>query len=280
MRALFLIPGDAVEQLQALPAVAAVAQQLNFAIQVACAPAVAGVWSLLPAVEKLIPFNFGDASLADWANLLGCVREPDFQVSINLAGGRQVDLMLSMSHIPTRIARGGFSATTIATPPQGGWASQALAAYLQPIGVRLEAESFRLSLARPQLDQANASLPAGDGPMLLLAPAKVPGDWPGERWQELPNRIRTNLPALRSLEVGPADAAHILQRAALVAASDVVLASDPLSEELALLCGVPMVALGRDHNSLPQRPGVKGLTAAAGLDALSPDDVLAALGLA
>jgi hypothetical protein len=116
--------------------------------------------------------------------------------------------------------------------------------------------------------------------MLLLAPAGVPGDWPSAQWQQLPQRIRTNLPGLRSLEVGPATAAAALQRAALVAASDVVLASDPLSEELALLCGVPMVALGRDHDNLPQRPGVKGLTAAAGLDALSPDDVLAALGLA
>jgi len=280
MRALFLIPGDAVDQVQALPAVAAVAQQLNFAIQVACAPGVAGIWSLLPAVEKQIPFNFNDATLADWANLLGSVREPDFQVSINLASSRQVDLMLSMSHIPNRVARGGFSATEKVTPVQEGWASQNLDAYLRPIGVRLDAEAFRLSLAKPLLDQAHASLPAGDGPMLLLAPAGVPGDWPSAQWQQLPQRIRTNLPGLRSLEVGPATAAAALQRAALVASSDVVLASDPLSEELALLCGVPMVALGRDHDSLPQRPGVKGLTAAAGLDALSPDDVLAALGLA
>jgi len=280
MRALFLIPGDAVDQVQALPAVAAVAQQLKFAIQVACAPAVAGIWSLLPAVEKQIPFNFNDATLADWANLLGSVREPDFQLSINLASSRQVDLMLSMSHIPNRVARGGFSATETVTPVQGGWASQNLAAYLRPIGVHLDAEAFRLSLAKPLLDRAHASLPAGDGPMLLLAPAGVPGDWPSAQWQQLPQRIRANLPGLRSLEVGPATAAGALQRAALVASSDVVLASDPLSEELALLCGVPTVALGRDHDSLPQRPGVKGLTAAAGLDALSPDDVLAALGLA
>jgi ADP-heptose:LPS heptosyltransferase len=280
MRALFLIPGDAVDQVQALPAVAAVAQQLNFSIQVACAPAVAGIWGLLPAVEKQIPFNFADASLADWANLLGSVREPDFQVCINLASGRQVDLMLSMSHIATRIARGGFSATAKVTPPQGGWASQALAAYLQPIGVRLDAEAFRLSLAKPLLDQAHSSLPPGDGPMLLLVPAGVPGDWPTHHWQQLPQRIQTNLPGLRSLELGPADGAHDLQRAALIAASDVVLTSDPLTEELALLCGVPMVALGRDHDSLPQRTGVKGLTAASGLDALTPDDVLAALGLA
>ena len=62
--------------------------------------------------------------------------------------------------------------------------------------------------------------------------------------------------------------------------SDVVLASDPLTEELALLCGVPLVALGRDHDTLPQRDGVKGLTARDGLGALTIDDVLAALGLA
>jgi ADP-heptose:LPS heptosyltransferase len=280
MRALFLIPGDAVDQVQALPAVAAVAQQLKFAIQVACAPAVAGVWKLLPAVEKLIPFNFGDATLADWANLLGSVREPDFQVCINLAGGRQVDLMLSMSHIPTRLATAGFSATQKVNPPTGGWPAQALAAYLQPIGVSLDADAFRLVLPQAALAEATARLPAGDGPMLLLSPAGVPGDWPQQRWQELPGRIRTSLPGLRSLELGPADAAHVLERAAMVAASDVVLASDPLSEELALLCGVPMVALGRDDDSLPQRPGVKGLTAATGLDALTPDAVLAALGLA
>ncbi len=280
MRALFLIPGDAVDQVQALPAVAAVAQQLKFAIQVACAPAVAGVWKLVPEVEKLIPFNFGDASLADWANLLGSVREPDFQVCINLAGGRQVDLMLSMSHIPTRLAAAGFSATQKVNPSTGGWPAQALAAYLQPIGVSLDAEAFRLVLPQKVLAEATARLPAGDGPMLLLTPAGVPGDWPQERWQQLPGSIRASLPALRSLELGPADAAHVLERAAMVAASDVVLASDPLSEELALLCGVPMVALGRDGDSLPQRPGVKGLTAAAGLDALTPDTVLAALGLA
>jgi ADP-heptose:LPS heptosyltransferase len=119
MRALFLIPGDGVCQLQALPAVEATARQLGFSIQVACAADVAPIWKLLPAVEKVIPFNFGSATLADWANLLGCVREPDFQLCINLARGRQVDLMLSMSHIPSRIAAAGFSATRTVQPPTG-----------------------------------------------------------------------------------------------------------------------------------------------------------------
>ncbi|MFM8605277.1 MAG: glycosyltransferase family 9 protein [Cyanobium sp.] len=277
MRALFLIPGDAIRQLQALPAVAAVAEQLGFAMQVACAPAVAPVWKLLPAVEKVIPFNFADATLADWANLLGNVREPDFQACINLAGGRQVDLMLSMSHIPARIAAGGFSATEKVSVSDQGWPAQALEAYLRPIGVRLDADAFRLRLPQKLLQEATAALPPGEGPMLLLSPAGVPGDWPESRWQELPQAIRTRLPSLRSLSLPPAGGS-VLERAARIATSDVVLASDPLSEELALLCGVPLVALGRSDDSLPARQGVKGLTAAQGLGDLSSDAVLAALG--
>lgn len=277
MRALFLIPGDETRQLQVLPAAAAVAEQLGFSLQVACPAGAAAAWKLLPAVEKVIPFSFEDATLADWANLLGSVREPDFQACINLATGRQVDLMLSMSHIPARIAATGFSATARVSVPAGGWPAQALAAYLQPIGVRLDADAFRLSLPPQALAEATATLPPGDGPMLLLAPAGVPGDWPAERWQELPATIRQRLPALRSL-VLPA-AGSLLERAARIAASDVVLSSDPVSEELALLCGVPLVALGRPQDSLPSRPQVKGLDAPQGLGALSGDAVLGALGL-
>jgi ADP-heptose:LPS heptosyltransferase len=281
MRALFLIPGDGVNQLQALPAVAATAQQLGFAMQVACGPEVAGVWKLLPAVEKVIPFNFASANLADWSNLLGSVRDPDFQACINLASGRQVDLMLSMSHIPTRIAAGGFSATEKVTPPSGTWPSQALEAYLRPIGVRLDAEAFGLALPPAAVTEAVAALPSGDGPMLLLAPSGQAGDWPANHWQALPERIRAALPSLRCRNVGPASIAAepLLLQAAQVAASDVVLASDKTTIELALLCGLPLVALGRLPETLPAREGVKGLGNPGNLAALEPDAVLSALGL-
>jgi hypothetical protein len=102
-----------------------------------------------------------------------------------------------------------------------------------------------------------------------------------QQWQQLPERIRSSLASLRCQEVPPASpsAEPLLARAALVAASDVVLASDPLTVELALLCGVPVVALGREGSSLPVREGVKGLMAPGGLASLSIDVVLAALGL-
>ena len=277
MRALFLIPGGSSQQLQSFAAVAAVADQLHADVQVVCPLAAVPLWSLHPAVERAMPFSYEQATLADWANLMGSVREPDFQVSLNLAPSRQMDLMLSMSHIPTRVASGGFSATERITPIEGGWANQAFEAFLKPIGVRLDAESFRLPIAPADLEAASAALPSGDGPALLLAPSAASGDWPAQQWQDLPAKIRSKLPTLRTL--AGTRAGDMRKRAAQIASADVVLASDPVSIELALLLGLPLVALGRDDASLPSRAGVQGLGSAANLSQLGDAEVLAALGL-
>jgi ADP-heptose:LPS heptosyltransferase len=279
MRALFLIPGTAARQLQLFPAVAAVAEQLQAQVQVVCPPAVAAWWTLHPAVEKTLAFPFESANLADWANLLGSVREPDFQLVVNLARGRQVDLMLSMSHIPTRVATGGFSATDTAQPG-GGWPAQAMETFLRPIGVSLQADGFRLPVPQADLDAASEALPSGTGPLLLLARSGASGDWPASQWDALPGRIRSHLPDLRVAHTtGSAPAGSPRQQAAQVACADVVLASDPVATELALLLGLPLVALG-PTGPLPERQGVQGVGSGGQLGALGTDAVLAALGFA
>jgi len=277
MRVLFLVPGDLSAQLQTLPAAAQLAEQLQAKLQVACAPAAAAAWSLLPAVERVIPFDFdGRSSLADWANLLGNVREPDFQACVNLASGRQVDLMLSMSHIPNRVAAGGFSATSTVSA-QPGWMPQSLEAYLRPLGVSLDAASFRLSLPKAALEQAAAKLPSGQGPALLLAPAGGEGDWPSGHWQALTEQVRSKLPDLRV--VTAQRSGSLQERAAQVASCDVVLSSDPVVSELALLSGMPLVAIGRDPQQLPARQGVQAVGQAGALQQLEAAQVLQALGL-
>lgn len=283
MRVLFLIPGSSASQLQAFPAVAAVADQLQAQVQVLCPTASAAIWKLLPAVKRVLAFGgdedegFGASnSLADWTNLLGSVRDPDFQACINLAQGRQVNLMLSMTHIPTRIAPGGFGLTERVSP-EAGWPNQVLDAYLRPLGVSLDAEAFRLALPRPALEQAVAALPAGAGPALLLAPTGEAADWPEANWRDLTEQVSLKVPGLRVLSASDADGP--VERAARVAAADVVLGSDPTSLELALLSGTPLVALGRSSDTLPTRQGVQGIGSAGNLDHLGVPEVLQALGL-
>ena len=67
MRVLALSPGPVQDQLERLPALAAVAEDLGATVQVACDPTCRAAWELLPGFEKLIPFSFeSNPSLADW----------------------------------------------------------------------------------------------------------------------------------------------------------------------------------------------------------------------
>jgi hypothetical protein len=59
----------------------------------------------------------------------------------------------------------------------------------------------------------------------------------------------------------------------------VVLASDASCMELALMLGLPLVALGRSSAELPSREGVRGVGSPEQLAGLDSDAVLHALGL-
>lgn len=285
MQVLALLPGGEEDQLQALPALAALAEQRSAPLHVVCPAQAAHVWTLLPAVEHCIPFAFDQRwSLADWTNLLGRVREPDFQVSLNLSTDWSIDLLLSLSHIPMRVAGGGFSATEQVEQP-AGWRAQALAAWLQPLGVHCDADAYRLPLPQRVLAEARAALPAGNGPALLLAPGAVSG-WSPEDWRELVEAVGRAVPSVRLLwlareeKEAPAGVQHcraatVTAEAATVAGVDVVLTDEPRLAQLAVLTGTALVAAGmEDPRRLPRRDAVKSLPP---LSQLRPKDVLQAL---
>ena len=275
MRLLVLSPGTAQQQLERMPAIAACANALGASIQVACSPAYRSLWTLLPSVEKIIPFDFSASlTMADWANLLGSVREPDFQVCLNFAEGRQVNLMLSMSHIPTRVSEAGFASTAVAKEAEG-WSAQRLSGFLAPIGLSLDAGAFRISLPAELMNSARERQPQGDGPLLLLQPAATPGDWPAERWKQLPLTIKDKLPGLRTIQLE--DNSALSERAAQIACADVVLTSCAVTSLLAAFCGVPLVALGLSDDQLPERDVIRHL-GHDDLRSLSEADVLQAMG--
>ena len=276
MRVLALSPGPVQDQLDRLPALAAVAEELGAMVQVACDPTCRAAWELLPGFEKLIPFSFeSNPSLADWTNLLGCVREPDFQACLNFADGQSVNLMLSMSHIPTRVALSGFASTVRITLEQG-WAAQRVAPFVEALGCSLKADDFRLTLPSQALENARAELPSGDGPLLLMAPSGVSNDWPNQRWSTLPETIRSRLKTLRSQSLPPG--LKLAQRAAAVACADVVLSSCRLTQLLAVYSNVPLVALGGPAGDLPERAEIRCLGGDGPLEAIGEDEVLTALG--
>ena len=183
--------------------------------------------------------------------------------------------MLSMSHIPKRLAVEGFSCTDqVSFGP--GWRPQRLNPFLQAMGHELEADQFRLPLAAEALEEAREALPSGDGPLLLLSPSGQGDDWPAAEWHKLPETIKSRLPALRSMVLPTW--LSLTKRAALVANADVVLSSCPVSQRLATYCGTPLVALGAEAADLPERQEIRCLSRPQELATLQSSDVLTALG--
>lgn len=276
MRVLVLSPGSLEEQLDRLPALASISNQLSASVQVACNPAARAVWELLPALEKVLPFSFETSpNLADWTNLLGSAREPDFQVCINFAEGREVNLMLSMSHIPTRVGRSGFSCTD-RVEMGSGWAAQRLAPFLKPLGCVLDADQYRLTLSSDEMNETRSQQPEGDGPLLLLAAGGGEAEWPPNSWRSLTEIIKSRLPELRTVNIAPA--LPLRKKAAAIACADVVLSSCRTSQRLAVYNGIPLVALGARSDELPERSEIRCLGDSDDLASLPESDVLSALG--
>jgi len=219
MRLLLLSPGGPQEQLAFLPAAATAASRLATTLQVACAPAAAPVWTLLPAVEKVLPFDFdGRPSLADWTNLLGAVREPDFQACLNRGSGWRLELLLSLTHIPVRVARGGPDAM------------------LAALGLDPVPADFRLTLPAEALRAAVEQQPPGDGPLLVLAADAA----------SLEPVLRQKLGQVRLEGLRPGSP---LAQAAQLASADVLVGDDPWARRLADLTGVAQVSPASEGGS-------------------------------
>lgn len=219
MRLLLLSPGGPQEQLAFLPAAATAASRLATTLQVACAPAAAPVWTLLPAVEKVLPFDFdGRPSLADWTNLLGAVREPDFQACLNRGSGWRLELLLSLTHIPVRVARCGPDAM------------------LAALGLDPVPADFRLTLPAEALRAAVEQQPPGDGPLLVLAADAA----------SLEPVLRQKLGQVRLEGLRPGSP---LAQAAQLASADVLVGDDPWARRLADLTGVAQVSPASEGGS-------------------------------
>jgi hypothetical protein len=109
----------------------------------------------------------------------------------------------------------------------------------------------------------------------MLQPTAKAGDWPSERWKQLPLTIKAKLPGLRTIHLG--DESSLSERAAQIACADVVLTSCPVTSLMATFCGVPLVALGLADDQLPERDVIRHL-GNDDLRSLSEGDVLEAMG--
>ncbi|PSB10037.1 glycosyltransferase [Pleurocapsa sp. CCALA 161] len=117
MRVLALVPGDIGNQILFFPTLETIKQQYPQAsIDVLVEPSSKKAYRVCKNVDDVLVFDFQDRnSFADYLNLLGTVRDREYDVLISLKTSWRIKLLLWLNGIPTRIGYQDDSAIYLST---------------------------------------------------------------------------------------------------------------------------------------------------------------------
>ncbi|MEO0738641.1 MAG: lipopolysaccharide heptosyltransferase family protein, partial [Cyanobacteria bacterium J06649_12] len=84
MRVLALVPGGISDQLQFFPTLTTIKETYpNANIAMVVEPLAKSAYRISKAVSEVIPFDYrGQNSPSDWANLLGLIRDREFELAL------------------------------------------------------------------------------------------------------------------------------------------------------------------------------------------------------
>ncbi|WP_250123815.1 glycosyltransferase family 9 protein [Chroococcidiopsis sp. CCMEE 29] len=109
MRVVALVPGGIGDQILFFPTLDDLKRYYpDTQIDVVVEPQSKGAYRVCKSVHEVIPFDFKNRnSLADWVNLVGVIRDREYDVAIFLGQHRFVSLLLWLTGISTRIGYSG-----------------------------------------------------------------------------------------------------------------------------------------------------------------------------
>ena len=305
MRVLALVPGEMETQLSFFPAISQIKNSFaNAEVSVVAPPGATAIYQLSKGVAEVVPYNFAAPnSPADWANLLGIVRDREFDVALTLTQSWSIALLLWLSGVPTRLGYGGAANDLLltATVPHHAETGQ----YSDLLGlIDITGAPPALSVNVPRSDLTTVeSMRQGagleDGYVLLYPGPTTSGTTsPTESWIAILNDFRQRQPglplALLQTSEASSQAAELVsavpelkvlrpetpgQTAAIVAAANLLVGVAGYPLGLAIALGVYAVGLlSEGDGPLPsssESDRLIALTSATGtLSDISPDQVL------
>lgn len=201
MRILALVPGGIGDQLLFFPTLETLKTQNPTAtIDVVVEPRSKSAYSICPFVNEVLLFDFRDRNgLADYLNLLGVMRDREYEVSLNLSSNWIVALLLWLNGIPTRGGYEGNNSTFVnQTVALNSEQYQAYQNHdiTEILGIKTPCPPPKLSLSKSAIDWAEAEQKRLDikstGYILLYDYATYPVNY----WREIIDDIQQKQPSI------------------------------------------------------------------------------------
>ncbi len=294
MRILALVPGGISDQLLFFPALEDIKQAYpNADIAVVAEPQATAAYRVSKIVDTVLPFAFsGTNSPSDWANLLGLIRDREYEVALSTHTKWGTGLLLWLSGVPTRVTYASTSSPwfyTATVPDKAAQGEQYQAERYQDllaaIDIKAPAHLPTISVPEGDIAWANAlrdrlNLKSG---YVLMYPGPTTGRGDGEAnyptlsWQALIQDFRAKQPKLPVVLLQTNDSAqqvndlklqdstlvvatatNLGQAAAIIAGADLVLSPDSHIMQLAVALKVFTLALFGQNKPAEMLPPAKG----------------------
>jgi ADP-heptose:LPS heptosyltransferase len=314
MRVLALVPGGIGDQLLFFPTFDSLKQQYPQAdIDVIVEPRSASAYRVCRSINKVWKFDFKDMnSLADWGNLLGNIRDRDYNSVISLDKGFSVDFFLWLTGIPQRVSYAGAGNLFLSQSVALNLSQYAAVMYhdlLKGLGMNTTCPPIKIQVPKGDLDWATREqqrLGIKDSGYILVHPgsselSKLKGIdkiYPATSWVTVIQAIQAKLPNIpvvllqgpddrgitaqlvaklpQALIISPPDIGKL---AAMIAAANLILCTDSSPMHLAVAVGTNLVALFGPTDParlLPQDQRFMAIQAPAGkpISAIAPQEVI------
>lgn len=278
MRVVALVPGGIGDQILFFPTLEDLKQSYPSAqINVIVEPRAKGAYRVCKSVNEVIPFDFKDRnSAADWGNLLGVIRDREYEVALSLGQRWAVGLLLWLTGIPTRVGYSGPGSTFLTNPVPLKTEQYAASMYhdlLQGLNINQPCQEVTISVPQKDIEWAEAEsfrLEIGESGYLLihggsseLAQAKgIDKIYPVENWQKIIENLQQQQPDLPIVVLqGPEDSEWVSallksvpnlkvtspgdvgKLAAVIASANLMVCTDSAPMHLAVGVKTPTIAL-------------------------------------
>ena len=307
MRILALVPGGTGDQLLFFPTLDTLRQQYpNAEIDVVVEPRAMAAYRVCQSVNRVLKFDFIDRnSLADFGNLLGTIRDREYDAALITQPSFALNILLWLSGIPKRISfagQGDFLLTDIIADDRQEYAAVQNHNLLMAANIQKSCPPIKVNLAKNDLIWAtNEQKRLGvqeSGFILLNCGAYA--NYPADSWAAIATGIQAKLPNLPILAIDSVNNADLLKQltakvpdilitsptdigklTAIIASANLFICAEGDAMQLGVAVGTALVAiLGANTSASTFLPiaekQIKYVQAASGqlLKAIDPQTVL------
>jgi ADP-heptose:LPS heptosyltransferase len=213
MRILALVPGGIGDQILFFPTLDNLRGHYPEAeIDVVVEPRSTAAYRVSKSVSKVIPFDFKDANgPADWGNLLGVIRDKEYDVAMSLGRRFGVGFLLWLTGIPTRIGYATGAGKFFLSDPvelnQDRYAAVMFHDLVAGLGITDACPDLAISVPKTDIAWAEAEqqrLGIADSGYVLIhgGAGKLSETWgidriyPVKQWQQIVKDLQTRKPEL------------------------------------------------------------------------------------